>query len=166
MIEFRKATAEDAPLLAATRQKAWAATYRGIYPDDVIDNFDYAWHTAREEKNLRDPSIHTYLIMDGKNCGGYFTFFIKDRPIWRDYRVRLFSLYLLPSLQGRGLGRKILESVKSECRSLGISKLYLSCNPQNTPAMSFYRHMGGRIVAEDTGHENPQEDTIELEFNC
>ncbi len=166
MIQYQRAAPNDAPLLAATRQKAWAATYRGIYPDEMIDNFDYPWHTAREAQNLKNPDIYTYLIMDGECCRGYFTYFIKNAPIWRDYHVRLFSLYLLPELQGRGLGRQILEFVRNECRECGFSKLYLSCAPQNTPAMGFYRHMGGKIAAEDTGHADPQEDTIEFEFDC
>lgn len=34
-VTFKKAEPTDAPLLAATRQKAWAATYRGIYPDEM-----------------------------------------------------------------------------------------------------------------------------------
>ncbi len=166
MIEFRKAAVSDAPLLAFTRQKAWAATYRGIYPDEMIDDFDFSWHIAREERNLRNPDILTYLIMDGENCGGYFTYFIKDKPIWRDYQARLFSLYLLPPLQGRGLGRRVLEFVKQDCRRHGLTKLYLSCAPQNTSAMDFYRYMGGKIVAEDTGHAAAEEDTVEFEFNC
>lgn len=32
-VEFRRARAEDARLLAETRRRAWDTTYRGIYPD-------------------------------------------------------------------------------------------------------------------------------------
>ncbi len=163
-LDFRKAEPKDAPLLAATRQKVWAATYRGIYPDEMIDQFDYEWHIRREERNLNKTTVHTYLVMDGENCVGYFTYFIQDTPLWRDFHVRLFSLYLLPEYQGCGMGKKIFQQVACACRQAGYDKLYLSCAPQNRKAMGFYHHLGGRIVAQDIGHENPAEDTAEFEF--
>ena len=46
MIRFIPALSADAPLLSQLRQQCWAATYRGVYPNDMIDQFDYAWHTA------------------------------------------------------------------------------------------------------------------------
>ena len=52
MIVFRKATPEDAPLLAATRPKVWATTYRGIYSDEMIDNYDLSYYTARDRKRM------------------------------------------------------------------------------------------------------------------
>ncbi len=166
IVQFRLAEVSDAALLAATRQKAWDATYRGIYPDSMIDDFDYVWHIRREEKNLQNPHIHTYLIFSEGECGGYVTWMEREKPLWRDYHFRLYSLYLLPNLQGRGLGRRIFRGVQQQCRELGYGKLYVSCQPQNTPAMGFYSHMGGRIVAEDTGNEEKFMDTVELEFDC
>ncbi len=161
-----RAAPEHAPMLATLRQKAWAATYRGIYPDEMIDRFDFSWHIARETKNLQNPDIFTWFILEGGEYQGYVTYIIKKEPIWLDYHVRLFSLYLLPPLQGRGLGRSILEYVKQECRSHGFTKLYVSCAPQNLPAMGFYHHMGGTIVRSDVGNGNPQEDSVEFEFIC
>ncbi len=165
-IEYRKASPKDAALLAQTRQKAWNATYRGIYPDSMIDEFDYDWHIRREEKNLQNPHIHTWLILSEGACHGYVTWIASEKPLWRDYHFRLYSLYLLPQLQGRGLGRRIFQGIQTQCRELGYGKLYVSCQPQNIPAMGFYSHMGGRIVAEDTGNEEQFMDTVEWEFDC
>ena len=38
---IRRAVVTDAELLAETRRSAWDATYRGIYPDAWIDEYDY-----------------------------------------------------------------------------------------------------------------------------
>ena len=54
-VTFKKAEPTDAPLLAATRQKAWAATYRGIYPDEMIDQYDLERYTAKDRERLQDP---------------------------------------------------------------------------------------------------------------
>ncbi len=164
MLNYKQATVADAQILASTRQKVWASTYRGIYPDKMIDEFDYDWHIKREQHNLQNPLFHTYLVMDGNECVGYYTYLSRETPLWRDYCFRLYSLYLLPAYQANGEGRRIFETVISECRRFGCDKFYLSCQPQNIGAMGFYRHMGGCLVNEDVGHDDPAEDTVDFEF--
>ncbi len=41
-VRFVPASEDDAMTIVALRQKVWASTYRGIYPDSMIDVFDYA----------------------------------------------------------------------------------------------------------------------------
>ena len=55
MVEFQLAQVSDAPILAATRQKVWDATYRGIYPDEMIDQYDMALFTAKDRTRISDP---------------------------------------------------------------------------------------------------------------
>lgn len=54
-VEFRRASPEDARLLAETRRRAWDTTYRGIYPDAMIDEYDLEAHTARDAARHRRP---------------------------------------------------------------------------------------------------------------
>ncbi len=166
MVTYRKAAPSDARLLAATRRIVWEQTYRGIYPDEMIDEFDFPWHIAREHRNLQDPGYHTYLVMEGGDCVGYFTFIHRQKPQWRDCHVRLLSLYLLPCAQGNGTGRRIFEFVADQCLRLGCDKFFLSCDPQNDNALAFYDHMGCVVAEEDIGHRNPEEDSITLEYYC
>lgn len=84
-----------------------AAAYRGIYPDKAIDGFDYKWHTARDEKRIASPNWFSYLVMDGEQCTGYYTYRAVPEGTYRDFRLCLLSLYLLPQYQRRDLGRRI-----------------------------------------------------------
>ena len=52
-VVFRRTQEEDAAVIAKLRQEIWSTTYRGIYPDDMIDQFDYAWHTQRMHSVLK-----------------------------------------------------------------------------------------------------------------
>lgn len=158
MVEFRKASFEDALIIVKTRQKVWNATYRGIYPDEVIDNFDYDWHLKAEQKRLSKPEFECYLVLDGAEPIGYFSYGRVGK------RFRLHSLYLLPGYQGMGLGRRIFELVKAACKDAGFSGMYLDCHPDNKNALIFYRHMGGTVTHMDAKHENPMEDSCTLEF--
>ncbi len=63
MIYFKRASYEDLPTLAATRKKVWASTYRGIYPDEMIDNFDMQWHIARDRRRMEAANQAFYLMI-------------------------------------------------------------------------------------------------------
>ena len=62
---IRRAAVTDAELLAETRRSAWDATYRGIYPDAWIDEYNLAEQTQRERARLEQTDYMAYLVMDG-----------------------------------------------------------------------------------------------------
>ena len=165
MIALRPARSEDAPLLARTRQKAWAATYRGIYPDEWIDAFDFARHTEKDRRRIENPENRVYLAMDGDDCVGYAYFGPLTRGQYKDFQICLNSLYFLPGYQGQGLGRRIFALLTAECRRRGIDKFFCGCNAHNRAARAFYEHMGGILGKTDTGHENRAEDQVYYEFH-
>ena len=164
MIEFRKAQGQDALTIIQTRQKAWDATYRGIYPDEAIDEFDYEWHLKMERKRLEKPNFHCFLILDGADCIGYFSYGTVRQGTWKDFRFRLHSFYILPAYQKTGLGRKIFQQIRQACLDAGYDRMYLDCHPDNRNALGFYQHMGGTITDIDAGHENRMEDTCTVEY--
>ena len=65
---IRRAAVTDAELLAETRRSAWDTTYRGIYPDAWIDEYDLAEQTQRERARLEQTDYMAYLVMDGGQC--------------------------------------------------------------------------------------------------
>lgn len=165
MIEFKRAVLADAAIIAITRQKAWDATYRGIYPDEMIDEFDLERHTLREKERLRNGNYQCFLVEDEGKCVGYFAYGIIREGIWKDFSFRLHSLYLLPQYQHKGLGKKIFSQVCESCVSIGRGRMYLDCHPANENALNFYRCMGGSITYINTGHTNPCEDECHIEFD-
>ena len=165
MINFKPAEFEDALTIIKTRQKVWASTYRGIYPEHEIDCFNYDWHLKAEQRRLSNPGFQCYLVMDADKCVGYFSYGTVRPGTWKDFGFRLHSLYLLPQYRGTGLGKLIFQQVKSAALSAGYTRFYLDCHPQNENALGFYVHMGGRITDLDAGHENPMEDSCTIEYD-
>ena len=157
-IRFVPAKAGDAAAIGALRQRIWDTTYRGIYPDEVIDDFDYDWHRQRDLKKISDPSFTVYLIKNGDEDIGYFMFRHAGSGVW------LRSLYVLPEYQHRGIGKQAFSILNDYCRENGIGRFSCSCSPHNEYAMRFYRRMGGVVTKTDTGHENRQEDGVIFEF--
>ena len=158
-IAFVPAKASDAVTISTLRQRIWDTTYRGIYPDAVIDDFNYDWHQQRDLKKISDPSFTVYLIKYGDEDIGYFTFQHADSEVW------LHSLYVLQEYQHRGIGKQAFSMLKDYCRENGINCFSCGCHPDNKNAMRFYQQMGGVVTKTDTGHENKQEDGVIIEFS-
>jgi len=164
VIKVRNASVEDAATIVSTRQKVWDATYRGIYPDEMIDDFDWSWHLEAEKRRLSNPSFHCSILLDGEICVGYVSYGVIQTGMWKNFSFRLHSLYLLPPYQGMGLGRSLFMMARKACEEMGFDKMFLDCHPDNHNALEFYQHMGGIIAQVDAGHENTQEDSCTIEY--
>jgi len=55
---------------------------------------------------------------------------------------------LLPNTQGKGLGRKMINTFIEELRSLKVSAVHLEVGKKNLGAIAFYKHMGFHEIIE------------------
>lgn len=163
-ILIRRAAVTDAELIAATRRSAWDATYRGIYPDAWIDEYDLTVQTQRERKRLEQPDYSAFLAFDGDQCAGYFSYGTSAHGTYKDFSFCLNSLYLLPPYQRLGLGRRIFTLVRQAALAQGFDSFFCGCNVHNLPAQHFYEKMGGQVGKIDSGHKKPAEDQMYFEF--
>ena len=165
MITFRLATPEDAELLSKTRQKVWDATYRGIYSDEKIDNYDFARLIARDKARIANPDNTYYLVMDGELCAGYFYYGPEQNGgQYKDFQLCLNSLYFLPAYQGMGLGSRVFAHMRQVCRERGLHKFFCTCNIHNKKAQGFYEKMGGIVGCIDGNHADKADDQMYFEF--
>lgn len=157
-ITFTLATEQEARALSQLRRQVWETTYRGIYPDQMIDQFDYAFHDQRNRQMIQSRNLLVWFIREGAEKIGYLIL-QKKEPL------RLQSLYLLERHRGKGIGTQAFELVRSYCREQGISRFVLDCHPDNAGALAFYAKMGGVITDRDVGHERNEENGLTLEFS-
>ena len=143
---FALAAEDDAQTIVALRKQIWATTYRGFYPDSMIDDFDDAWHLAKELQRIRHPEYRVYrIVKDGRNIGCLST---RKRAV-----MMLQSLYILEEYQHRGIGRAALDFVKRYCKENSADSFICHCLPENWNARKFYEKMGGEVICEDLGNE-------------
>ena len=77
----------------------------------------------------RSPAPTPYLIMDKLGKRGTPAGVVEDVAV-------------LPSRQGQGIGRAMMEHARAECRRAGCYKLALSSNLKRTDAHRFYDSLG------------------------
>ena len=61
-VRFVLASISDAETFGQLRKQCWQSTYRGIYPDEIIDNFDFSFHLEQDIKRLNDKQYKNFLI--------------------------------------------------------------------------------------------------------
>jgi len=69
------------------------------------------------------------------------------RPWLAEYPAHL-HIDLLPSLQGKGVGRTLMDSLFSELANQGVPGLHLGVGSSNTGAIRFYQKMGFSVLKE------------------
>ena len=154
---FRRGSVSDAALVARLKLSAWKTTYRGIYPDELIDGWDMEERTQREIAKFSSPEIEGFIIEEDQTPCGFL--FIRD-----DGEIYIPALYLLKEYRGRGIGSMAFRLIRLFCRERGYKSFTCHCNAHNLPALAFYARMGGREIGRSMGHENKREDQAELKF--
>lgn len=157
-IRIVSASEEHLPVIAQLAGRVWRACYPGIISSEQIEYMlarMYALETLRDEILFRDIR-YKILFADGQPAG-----FASFGPASEPGVVKLHKLYLLPELQGRGLGSRLLKHCEAEARRLGAQRLILSVNKRNARAIAVYRrhdfviaesvvtNIGGGFVMDD-----------------
>ena len=158
-VRICKATPADAHLIAQTRKVVWTQTYRGIYPDQKLDEYDLSFYEQRDHAHISDDAQHYYLFLDEEQCVGYFSYGPSHYGPYKDFDLCLNHLYIVKENQGKGFGKRAFAQIIEYCRSHQIHKFFCGCNANNLPAVSFYRHMGG-VQGDAPGEGLPKEDQI------
>lgn len=156
-IEFILADEDTVKNISELRYEIWDTTYRGIYSDERIDNYDYEEHRRRDLQRIQDVSYHVYLIVDIDEPIGYFTFTTTET-------VYIQSLYIRQEYQHQGIGKRAFMLIREHCRTHGFDKFTCNCNSHNFSAQRFYRSMGGTIIKRNEGHDDKYDDQITFEF--
>ena len=70
----------------------------------------------------------------------------RDRALPADGEID--ELYLAPEYQGVGFGKRLFKAVRNDLGDRGAARVAVWCLSDNDRACDFYRHMGGRLIAE------------------
>ena len=143
-ILIREATALDAHALAETQVRCWRAAYRGIIDDEFLGRMSVdgrrdsylAWFTRHPPSSFLRVAVDEQARVIGYSMAG------SARAHTHATRGEIFELYLLPEVQRRGIGTRLMRSMARGLDLRGMDSLVVWALRRN-PAKSFYRRMGG-----------------------
>lgn len=162
-VTFRRVLPAEVPALVRLRLATREETYRGIYPDEWIDGFDFAASEARFRKMAADPGQNLFFIESDGETAGYLCYGRELESTMPENSICINMLYLLSAFQRRGIGALALEQVRDYCHSIGRDRFYNGCNLYNENAIRFYQAMGGHMISWCTVAGNKAKDQIVFE---
>ena len=144
-IEIRRAKSSDATAIASTHDEAWRAAYQGIIPgpelDKLINRRGANWWDSAIRKGSRIS-----VLGFGDIVAGYANYG-RNRARSLYYDGEIYELYLRPEFQGLGFGHKLFSSVRRDLTQSGLQSMVVWALSDNSPALAFYRALGGKAVA-------------------
>ncbi|MFC1737120.1 GNAT family acetyltransferase [Candidatus Hydrogenedentota bacterium] len=81
------------------------------------------------------PELFLVGELDGKIVASVMAGY-EGRRGWINY------LAVLPDLQGRGIGKRIMEEAEKKLKNLGCQKINLCVRTSNESVIGFYEHLG------------------------
>ena len=140
MLTIRKATDVDIPLIRELCFRVWPQTYAPILSHDKIGYMlELMYNPASLQKQMNDGSQFIFVCED-ENPVGYAAYFEKTPSIFH-----LDKIYILPSQQGKGTGRFVINFIIDEIKQTGATSLQLQVN-RNNKAKNFYEKLGFVVI--------------------
>ncbi|HYK77614.1 MAG TPA: GNAT family N-acetyltransferase [Daejeonella sp.] len=138
---IRKATFQDIKTIHHLAHQTWWPTYSNVIPSEQIEfMLQEIYSTEALKQQMQEGN--TFLIAEREARPIAFASFSLMDPAQKVYK--LHKLYVHPSEQGKGSGKKMIDEVAALSKSLGGEILELNVN-RNNPAFSFYQKLGFEI---------------------
>lgn len=101
---IRPAIYEDCQELSRLKREILETTYRGIYPDEKIDNYDYVENELKFKNFIDNYYQQLYVVVDKTQIVSYIEFGKPFRP-FKNYSQEIGLFYIRKDYQRHGIGK-------------------------------------------------------------
>ena len=154
-MKIRRATAKDATEIGRVYVETWQSSYAGLLPDEMLARMSDVRQSAWWSRAIADPREGRGIFVAEDEEMGVVGFGscgpVRQIPEGLDgteTRVgEVYTLYVEPDFQNRGLGRRLLDALFRQLRADGCDTAVLWMLADN-PTRFFYEGLGGERVGE------------------
>lgn len=137
---IRKATIQDAKDIVGINIMSWKQTYKGIFPQEFLDNLTI--NDENIEKCQNKIKEYAVYIKDNKIVG--IIRYGKNKKGYDDNYGEIYALYIDSNYHHQGIGKELVKYVIDELKNnydyILVSTLV------NNPANTFYQKIGGKLI--------------------
>lgn len=138
-IHIRRAIKDDIPGIAKVHADSWKTTYKGIFPNEILENITYEQREKQWENIFQKECNHQFRFV-AETLNGEIVGFIDggaERTGTYNCDGELYAIYLLQEYQGMKIGQKLFQALLSECTNNNMRSL-LVWVVTNNPSKTFY----------------------------
>lgn len=160
-----RATVDDVPAIQEVAEATWPHTFAKILtPAQIRYMLDWMYNAEILTKTIQTPeNVFWLYVEDGSTLG----FAGIEHGYNRENVTKLHKIYVLPTAQGKQVGKQLLDRIIAESKAAGSQALRLNVNKYNN-ATRFYERFGFKVIAEeviDIGSGYVMDDYVmELDF--
>lgn len=146
-MKIRKAHPEDAADISKVQVDSWRTTYKGIVPDDFLQQLSY----EKREEVWREATKSTLVFVAEEENGQIVGFICggKERSgKYEGYDGELYAIYILKEYQDRGIGTLLVKELSKAMNESGFRSMIVLVLDEN-PAKYFYEALGGKLIDYD-----------------
>jgi ribosomal protein S18 acetylase RimI-like enzyme len=129
----------DFPAVRDILQKTWTDTYSAFIPQEDLDAYLLNTYNDEQLQKLFDDSNCSCFLVE---IEGVPRAWMRTQIATSESRFYISSLYVLPGIQGYGIGKKLLDVAIELARSNNFDRIYLGVMKQNLKALAWYEHYG------------------------
>jgi [ribosomal protein S18]-alanine N-acetyltransferase len=107
--------------------------------------YDFPWTRGNFSDSLAAGYSAWLLLEDGHMLGYAVMMLAVDE-------AHLLNLNILPEVQRRGLGSRLLQHLFAVARGKGATRMLLEVRPSNASGLGLYRHLGFLNIGERRGY--------------
>lgn len=142
-INIRKATQDDIATIRKLANIIWPPTFSEILSAEQIS---YMLELIYSEKSLQKQITegHIFLIAENNNTPVAYA----DYSLLKNDVYKLHKIYVLPSQQGKSIGRLLIEYIIQTIKKENAASLLLNVNRDNK-AKDMYEKIGFTVIGEE-----------------
>jgi GNAT superfamily N-acetyltransferase len=136
------ASVADADEIGAMHVRSWQGAYRGLMPQEYLDQLDPVQRADRWRRILRDVDSYRGGVLIATTAAGVvgFTAYGPTRDDDGDpgRTGEVTAIYLLPETWGKGTGRRLMAAALENLTAAGYTDATLWVLDTNARARTFY----------------------------
>jgi GNAT superfamily N-acetyltransferase len=128
-------------IIAGVHVDAWRETYRGIVPDEILNQLSYERRAQNWKRSIAERHQCLFVAEDAGRIAGFVNAG-PGREAPGGFDSEIYAIYLLRAHQGRGTGAALFLAAVQWLAEEGFQNMFLWVLAEN-PTRRFYERMGG-----------------------
>jgi len=148
MSKIHKATVQDVQQIQRIAKTTWPVAFRDILSQHQLDYMMRMMYNTQELTTQIERGKIIFWIAEIEQL--FLGFMAYEPRVPTESEIKIHKLYILPTAQGKGVGKDLLDNLEDYGRSNGFEKLTLNVNKHNSAAINFYKMRGFEKIKDET----------------